>query len=398
MTADRAPGALVVRYGEIALKGGMRSEFERRLCANLRVALPPLPGLTVERTRGRILVRAAVPLDAAVPAATRVFGVTSVSAAHEVPAQEDAIRTEARALTAAALAGAHAGRARVAFGVRVNRADPRFPLSSNQLASRLGADLQQLHPQLHVHLDAPELNFEVDVREERALLFVERTPGPGGLPVGTLGRGLCLLSGGIDSPVAAWLAMRRGLRVEFVSFLSPPHTGAQTVAKVRRLAEHLAAWQPVTWLHLVRMTAVQDALRAGTPDPLHTVLDRRAMFRMASRLARRRHARALITGESLGQVASQTLENLACTEEAARMIVLRPLIAHDKVDTMALARRIGTLAISELPAPDSCTVWLPRSPVLRSRIGEAQAAEAQVPLEALERQALLEVESQRIPT
>ncbi|MDA1260598.1 MAG: tRNA 4-thiouridine(8) synthase ThiI [Planctomycetota bacterium] len=398
MSSDRAPDALVVRYGEIALKGGMRAEFERRLCANLRVALQPLPRLEIQRTRGRILVRAGAPLGPAAVAAARVFGVTSVSEVHEVAPEEDAIREQARALTAAALERSHAGRARVSFGVRVNRANPLFPLRSNELASLLGADLQQRHPQLHVNLDAPELNVEVDVRDERALLFVERQPGPGGLPVGTLGRGMCLLSGGIDSPVAAWLAMRRGLRVEFISFLSPPHTGAQTVAKVRRLTEHLATWQPVTWLHMVPMTAVQDALRAATPEPLHTVLDRRAMFRMASRLARRRHARALVTGESLGQVASQTLENIGCTEQAARMPVLRPLITYDKVDTMALARRIGTLPISELPAPDSCTVWLPRSPVLRSRIGEAQAAEEKVPLEDLERQALLEIESLRIPT
>ncbi len=398
MQNSRPPEALVIRYGEIALKGGMRTHFELRLCDNLRVALGPLPGLAIQRTRGRIMVRADVPLGPAVQNAVRVFGITSVSEVHQVPAQEEPIRDQVRILTAGALTRSHAGQARVSFGVRVNRADPRFPLSSSELARRLGADLLQRHAELHVDLDAPQLSVEVDVRDEGALIFVERQPGPGGLPVGTLGRGLCLLSGGIDSPVAAWMAMRRGLRIEFVSFLSPPHTGAQTVAKVRRLAEHLSAWQPITWLHLVPMTAVQDALRAGTPDPLHTVLDRRSMFRMASRLARRRHSRALVTGESLGQVASQTLENISCTEEAARMTVLRPLIAYDKLDTIAIARRIGTLPISELPAPDSCTVWLPRSPVLRSRIGEAQAAEAGLPLEDLERQALLAIESQRIPT
>lgn len=398
MSAADARGALVIRYGEIALKGGMRAEFERRLCANLRVALAGMPDVEVERTRGRVLVRTGAPSARAAAAAARVFGVTSVSPVHEVAPEEDAIRAQARALAAATLAAAHPGDDPVAFAVRVNRANPRFPLRSEELARRIGADLQGEHPRLHVHLDAPELAVEVDVREERALLFVERLPGPGGLPVGTLGRGMCLLSGGIDSPVAAWLAMRRGLRIEFVSFLSPPHTGAQTVAKVQRLAEHLAAWQPVSWLHLVPMTPVQEAIRASAPEPLHTVLDRRAMFRMASRLARRRHARGLVTGESLGQVASQTLENIACTEEAARMPVLRPLIAYDKVDTMALARRIGTLPISELPAPDSCTVWLPRSPVLRSRIGEAQAAEAGLPLQELERAALLAITSQRIPT
>ncbi len=398
MSLTTHPEALVIRYGEIALKGGMRPIFEQRLVANLRSALANLPGLAIERTRGRILVRGEGPLAAAAAAAARVFGVISVSAAHETaPAEEDILRlTLAR--TADELAAGFPGEQPVHFAVRVNRADRAFPIPSEELARRLGAALIARHPRLRVNLDEPELRVEVDIRETRALVFAARQAGPGGLPVGTLGRGLCLLSGGIDSPVAAWLAMRRGLRVELLSFTSPPHTGAQTIAKVERLTEHLSAWQPITWLHLVPMTAVQEAIRHGAPEGLGTVLDRRAMMRMAGRLARRRHARALITGESLGQVASQTLENLAAIEQAADMPVLRPLVTHDKTDTIALARRIGTYRISTLPAPDSCTVWLPRAPVLRARVGEVLAAEESLPLAALEAEALLHLTSRRIPS
>lgn len=389
---------LVIRYGEIALKGGMRPLFEQRLIANLRCALAGVPGLRIERMRGRILIGADGPLDAAAEAAARVFGVISLSRAESCAPQEDAIHTLARERASAELQAGFPGTGPVRFAVRVNRADRRFPLRSEELARRLGADLIARHPRLRVHLDAPELRIEVDVRETRALVFAERQAGPGGLPVGTLGRGLCLLSGGIDSPVAAWQAMRRGLRIELLTFVSPPHTGAQTLAKVERLTETLSRWQPITWLHVVSMTAVQEAIRRGAPDPLGTILDRRAMMRMGCRLARRRHARALVTGESLGQVASQTLENLAAIEEAADVPVLRPLVAHDKQDTIRVAERIGTYAISTLPAPDSCTVWLPRAPALRARVRDVLAAEAGLPLAELEAEALRTLTSRRIPS
>lgn len=390
--------ALVVRYGEIALKGGMRTTFEQRLVANLRVALDGLPDLTITRTRGRIFVRAPGSTVAALAAISRVFGVVSVSPAGEVPPVLADIEALVLERTAAALAEDFPQRAQVRFGVRVNRAKHGFPMSSNQIAGGLGGALQARHPCLKVDLDHPELRVEVDLREERALVFVERVAGPGGLPVGSLGRGLCLLSGGIDSPVAGWMAMRRGLRLEFLSFTSPPHTGAQTVAKVERLVEHLAAWQPVTWIHFVPMTDIQQLLRARAPDALGTVLDRRSMMRMASRLARRRHCRALVTGESLGQVASQTLENMGVIEQAAEMPILRPVVMNDKEDTIGLARRIGTYDLSTLPAPDSCTVWLPRAPVLRARVGDVLAAEEGLPLAELEEQALRQATSRRIPT
>ena len=390
--------SLVVRYGEIALKGGMRTTFEQRLVANLRVALAGMPDLAITRTRGRIFVRSTGPTATALTAISRVFGVVSVSpAGHVRPAMED-IEASVLERAAAALVEDFPQRKQVRFGVRVNRADRTFPLNSNQVAGRLGGALQALHPCLKVDLDHPDLRVEVDLREDQALVFVERVAGPGGLPVGSLGRALSLLSGGIDSPAASWMAMRRGLRLEFVSFISPPHTGAQTVAKVERLVEHLAAWQPVTWIHFVPMTEIQMLLRARAPEPLGTVLDRRSMMRMAARLARRRHCRALVTGESLGQVASQTLENLGVIEQAAEMPVLRPVVMNDKEDTITLARRIGTFDLSTLPAPDSCTVWLPRAPVLRARVVDVLAAEEGLPLAELEEQALRNATSRRIPT
>ncbi len=373
------PDAILVRYGELALKGGQRGHFERRLAENLRSALAAVPGARVERMRGRLLVRTEGRLEEALTAAARVFGVKSLSPVHRVAATEEAIRGLGSALVGEALARRHPGAGPVRFAVRANRSDRRFPMRSDELAARLGADALRDHPRLTVDLDDPELTLEVDVRDSGAYLFCERIPGPGGLPVGTLGRALCLLSGGIDSPVAAWMAMRRGLRTELVSFVSPPHTGAQTIAKVERLARVLAAWQPVTWLHLAPLTEVQEYLRREAPEPFHTLLDRRSMMRIATHLARRKKLRALVTGDNLGQVASQTLENMTVTDDASDLLVLRPLEALDKEEIIERARAIGTYEVSILPAPDCCTVWLPRSPVLHARRDEVEAVEAALP-------------------
>jgi thiamine biosynthesis protein ThiI len=218
-----------------------------------------------------------------------------------------------------------------------------------------------------VELEAPMLELGIDVRPEHAFVFAERLPGPGGLPVGTLGRTLCLISGGIDSPVAAWMTMKRGAEVAFVTFHSAPYVGEPSVRKVEDLVRVLARWQPRTRLFVAPFGPVQEAIRDAAPEGYRTVLYRRMMQRIAARLAAGTGAGALVTGESLGQVASQTLENLTCIEAAADLPVLRPLVAFDKQETIALARRIGTFELSCLPEPDCCTVFMPRRPVIRGR-------------------------------
>ena len=389
--------ALVVRYDEIGLKGGNRSMFERRLLENLRAALRGTPGLELHRIRGRALVRAAVPAEELTAPAARVFGVSSLSPARELGHDLEEIEAAATTLVEELLERRFPGAGEVPFRVTVNRATPRFRRSSMETERLLGARLLERFPRLRVRLKEPALQVELDIRDEGAFLFADRIPGPGGLPVGSLGRALCLLSGGIDSPVAAWLAMKRGVRVEFVSFYSFPYVGPQLKEKLQRLAERLAGWQPVSVLHVVPFTDYQVAIRDHADPRYRTVLYRRAMQRIASRIARRRKAQALVTGESIGQVASQTLENLALIEEASSLPVLRPLVTYDKRETVELARRIGTFEISNLPAPDCCTVFQPERPVIHGRLEEALEAESRLDLQALTEDAVRRTERIRFP-
>jgi thiamine biosynthesis protein ThiI len=236
---------------------------------------------------------------------------------------------------------------------------------------------------LLVDLSRPELELEVDLRPHAAYVFATRLPGPGGLPVGTLGKGVCLLSGGIDSPVAAWMCMKRGCAVVFVSFHSFPYIGEASRRKIEHLVERLARFQPRSRLYSVPFTDVQTAIRDTAPEGYRTVLYRRQMQRIAARIARREKAGCLITGESLGQVASQTMENLTCIGAASDLPVLRPLIGFDKQETIDLARRIGTYDTSIVPEPDCCTVFMPKRPVIRGRIDRCEEAEAALPLDEL---------------
>ena len=388
-----APPVLLVRYGEIGLKGGNRGLFERALCANLKDALGPLPGLRTRRLRGRILIEAQVDLSPYAARTTKVFGVVSVSAAEVMPLDVEALCARAPEVVGEALALDHPGEGPVRFRLTVNRPNKRFPLRSAALVDRLAEAVLPAHPRLTVDLQHAEMNLEVDIREDRLLLFLRRLPGPGGLPVGSTGRGLCLLSGGIDSPVAAWMCMKRGMRMEFVSFYSFPHVGPQSREKIIRLGEVLAEWQPKTRLHVVPFAAMQEAIRDHCPEAYRTVLYRRAMQRMASLVAGRHHCRVLVTGESLGQVASQTLSNLRTIEDASRLPVLRPLIGLDKTEVIAMARRIGTYPLSTLPAPDCCTVFQPEKPVIHGRIEEAIAAESALDLDRLTLDAVRATES-----
>ncbi len=389
--------ALLVRYNEIGLKRGNRPLFERVLQQNLKSALSGRPGVHVNRIRGRALVRAEVPLEELSLPVSRVFGVASLSPARETEKDLDAMGATARDLTSQALAGEFAGCEQVPFRVTTNRADKTFPMTGMQIDERVGGLLLENFPALKVDLGHPLLNVEIDLRDEGVWVFAGRRPGPGGLPVGTLGKGMCLLSGGIDSPVAAWLAMKRGIRVEFVSFFSAPWVGPQYREKLLRIVEHLSLWQPVSVLHLIPFTAVQTAIRDRCPEPYRTVLYRRAMQRIASRLAAARRGQVLITGESVGQVASQTLENMTVIEEASRHPVLRPLVTYDKHETMALARRIGTYELSLLPAADTCTVFAPSRPVIRGRLRAAREAEEHLDLEALTEEAVRGTERFRFP-
>ncbi|MEZ5989340.1 MAG: tRNA uracil 4-sulfurtransferase ThiI [Planctomycetota bacterium] len=374
---------VVVRPGELALKGRNRKGFEDCLLRNLRAVLRPLGVERVERRWGRFYVGPVNDARRIAAAAARVFGVVHTSPALRC-ANEPAALSAAAAETVRRWLAARPGTGDVPFKVRVKRADKAYPEPSMDCARRLGGELQAAFPRLVARLDAPELLLECEVREEGSFVFVERLEGPGGLPVGSEGKVLCLLSGGIDSPVAAWLMMKRGCRVELVHFDAQPFTGPGSLEKVRALARVLDGWQGDTRLWVVPFAPVQVATKDLPQPGYRTVLYRRFMTRIAERLAGRRRCQALVTGDSLGQVASQTLENLAAVEGArGRLPLLRPLLTFDKVETIRLAERVGTYEVSIRPFEDCCTLFQPDHPVTRGKAEVAARLEAMVDVDAL---------------
>lgn len=391
------PNSLVIRYGELGLKGGNRTTFEHTLCDNLKAALHDVPDLKIGRQRGRITCHASIDLTPYAERAAKVFGITSVSPATTTYLDPELIIARAVECVAEALANNFAGRDEVSFRITVKRANKQFPLRSRDLTQQIAEAVLPAFPQLKVDLHNAELNLEVDIREELASVFARRYKGYGGLPVGSMGRGMCLLSGGIDSPVAAWMCMKRGLRMEFISFYSFPHVGPQTREKIIQLAERIAEYQPRTILHMVPFAAYQEAIRDNCPASYRTVLYRRAMQRIATAMAKRNRCKALITGESLGQVASQTMQNIAAIEDASGLPVLRPLIGMDKVEAIELAKRIGTFELSILPVPDCCTVFQPESPVIHGSAAEAQLAEANLDIATLTYEAVIGAEKLEFP-
>jgi len=382
--SDASLPVVLGRYGELWLKGKNRIDFERVLVANARVALAELdPEASVEREHGLLVVRPTRRVHDVARRLQDVFGLVSLSIARPAPSEPDALVPVAHAVLREALDEHPLGRA-VRFRVSTKRAEKRFPLTSPELdryvAERLPAELAA---RVEVDLTEPELELGIHVRTRTSYVFAARLAGAGGLPVGTVGRGIVLLSGGIDSPVAAWMTMKRGCEAVLLSFHSRPWVGEGFERKVERLARSLARFQPRTRLVLAPLAEIQLAIRDSAPAPYRTVLYRRMMQRIACRLAREERAGAVVTGESLGQVASQTLENLARIEEAGELPVLRPLIGFDKTETIALARRIGTFELSIENEPDCCTVFQPERPIIRGRAADCEAAEARLDVEAL---------------
>jgi len=390
------PSFVLARFGELVLKGRNRHAFERKLAHNVKEALRDVAPVAVEREHGQLVLRPAERPHQVARRLTEVFGLTAISPAWEAPREPDAIAELSTRLVGDALLDLPA-REPVPFRVRTRRADKRFALSSVELDHHVAARVFDAHGErLRVDLDAPALTLGIAVRRERIYVYAQRLPGPGGLPSGSIGKALALVSGGIDSPVAAWLAMKRGLQVRLVSFEAEAFLGRAPAEKVRRLAGRLARWQPVTRLVHVPFADVQLAVREAVPEKYRTICYRRMMHRIATALALEEGARGLVTGDNLGQVASQTLENLGALAAATTLPVLQPLIAMDKQDTIALARRIGTYDLSIEPVPDCCTVFQPDGPTLRATPLRAEQAEAGLDVEALVREAVAGAEGERI--
>jgi thiamine biosynthesis protein ThiI len=369
---------VLCRFGEIFLKGDNRPRFERTLADNVRRAVDGVPEARVTTPHGRIVVEVpAEEMEDACARLARVFGLVSIS-----PAQT--LAPEMPAITAAAVATARAALLRAparTFKVEARRSDKRFPLSSPEIGREAGAAVADATG-LAVNLGAPELTVGIEVGTDAAYVFAETRPAPGGLPVGASGRGLLLLSGGIDSPVAGWLAAKRGLALDGLYFHSPPFVGEKSRDKVVSLGRELARWQALRSLFVAPFTETQKRLRDAGPPELAVVLYRRMMMRVADRLAEKLRAGALVTGENLGQVASQTVPNMAVIEGASRHLVLRPLLTNDKTETIALARRIGTYDISTLPYDDCCSLFVPQHPATNANLIGVERAEARLDVAA----------------
>ncbi|MDR2670356.1 MAG: tRNA 4-thiouridine(8) synthase ThiI [Oscillospiraceae bacterium] len=385
---------ILLKMGELVLKGLNRARFERSLLDNTARRLRPIGPFALEARQSTVMVapqRGDADMDAAFAACAEVFGIAALTRAAEAPKEMDAIIRTALAYLDAPLRRVRS------FKVEARRADKRFPLTSPDIARAVGGALHGAHPGLTVDVEAPELLVMVEVRDTAAYIHAGARPGAGGLPLGVGGKAVCLLSGGIDSPVAVYLTAKRGVVPVLVHFYSYPYTSPEARDKVVALARLLAdRCGAALTLCLVPFTAVQEAIRRHCPEAYSTLLLRRAMMAAAERVAQRAGAPGLVTGESLGQVASQTLESLGVTGAGLTLPVLRPLIGLDKEEIVTRARRIGTYDVSVLPFEDCCTVFTPRHPKTKPRLPDVLAAEAALPREALLDAALAQAEWRRL--
>ena len=363
---------ILLKLGEMVLTGLNRRSFEDKLQANIYRRLNHLGQFRVYTRQSTTYVEPMTDecdMDGAWTVLARVFGVVGLSRARACEKDKDAILAAAQEYLGTKLSAAKT------FKVETKRADKTFPMTSIQLSQYVGGELGERYPDLKVDVHNPELTVHIEIRDYAAFVHADPEPGAGGLPVGINGRAVSLLSGGIDSPVASWMIAKRGVALEMVHFFSYPYTSNEAKEKVLELARLLTPWCGRLTVHVVPFTAIQEELRRSCPQELFTLVMRRFMMRISQQVARRCGAKALVTGECLGQVASQTMEAMAVTGAAADLPILRPVVGMDKEDIVKIARKIGTFETSILPYEDCCTVFTPRHPRLRPTLEELEAAE-----------------------
>ena len=375
---------ILLKQGEIVLKGQNRRTFEQWLIANIRRRLKPHGSFRVYAIQSTVYVEpeADADLDGAFDALKTVFGVVALSRAAACEKSAEAIAAKAIEYLADDM------RAAKSFKVETRRSDKAFPMTSIQLSQYVGGELAEAFPDTAVDVHDPELTVHVEVRDLAAYVHSTPTPGAGGMPVGCNGSAVTLLSGGIDSPVSSYMIAKRGVRLIPVHFFSFPYTSEAAKEKVVELAQELTAWCGKMRLCIVPFTHIQEEIRDKCPEAYFTILMRRFMMRIADRIAADNGCGALVTGENLGQVASQTMSAMAVTEAVCTRPVLRPLIGFDKEEIVRLARRIGTFETSILPYEDCCTVFTPRHPELRPTVAKAEEAERALDVGALVEEAV----------
>lgn len=381
----------IVRCGEIALKGMNKPYFEKTLVERIKKNLKGLTRIEVKRQEGLIFIRSdkSYSTEEIIKSVSRVFGVASISPAMEAPGDLDKIGEAAIGFMKKQIDE----RSVKTFKVEAKRADKAFPVKSPDIARIIGAKVLVGCKVLKVDVHNPDCRLFVDLRRDRTYIYDEKISGFGGLPLGTNGKGMVLLSGGIDSPVAAWMMAKRGMVLEAVHFHSYPYTSPRAQQKVEELAGIVASYSGKMKVHVINLLPIQEQIVMNCPEEETTILVRRFMMRIAEKVAEKTGCMMLITGENLGQVASQTAEALVVTDSCVSMPVMRPLIAMDKVDIMDKAKEIGTYEKSIEPYEDCCTVFLPKHPTTKPKLFQIQESESKLNVKELVDEAVKSAET-----
>ena len=371
---------ILCKLGEIVLKGLNRHSFEMKLMSNIRRRTQRYGKFKIYSRQSTIYVEPVeetCDLDAAYDACKKVFGIIAIARAVPCAKEKEAIFNTAKEYLAPALLAAKS------FKVESKRSDKSFPMGSIQLSQWVGGALHDAFPHLIVDVHNPELTVHLEVREDAAYVHGPAEAAAGGLPIGMGGHAVSLLSGGIDSPVSSYMIAKRGVQLELLHFASPPYTSEQAREKVLQLAQELTVWCGRLTVHVVPFTGIQEEIRRKCPEDHFTLIMRRFMMRLGDRLAHELACKAIVTGESLGQVASQTIQALVVSDDVATLPVLRPLIGMDKEEIVRIARHVGTFDTSILPYEDCCTVFTPRHPKTKPNLEEVREYEAALDIDAL---------------
>lgn len=384
---------ILIKNGELVLKGLNRRSFEDVLIKNIKKKIKPLGAVQITRAQSTITISPEgddFDMNEAADRISTVFGISAYSRAVVCEKNIDVITSTAPKYLSEQL------KAVSTFKVEARRSDKKFPLKSPEICCEVGGSILSAFPHLSVDVHNPDLVVSVEIRDREAYVHAGQLRGAGGMPVSTAGRAAIMISGGIDSPVAAYMMARRGLELNAIHFASPPYTSPRAEQKVRQLLAKVARYSGTIRLSVVNFTEIQEQIAKHCPEEYFTLVMRRMMLRIAQRLAAKRSCGALITGESLGQVASQTLPALAVTDALAEMPVLRPLIGMDKEDIIAISRKIDTFDISIQPYEDCCTVFTPKHPRTRPTLEQLQKAESALNIEELVAKAIENTESSYI--
>ncbi len=370
---------ILIKDGELALKGLNRSTFEDMLCKNIRWRIKPFGHFEIKKSQSTIIVTPLdedADLDAATDEISRVFGIAGFSRAAVSEKDMDKIMELAPVYLEDQLNEAKT------FKVEAKRSDKKFPLKSPEISATLGGKLLECFPHLKVDVKNPDITVTVEIREQ-AYIRGNQQKGAGGMPCGSSGRSLILISGGIDSPVAAYMMAKRGLELVGIHFASPPYTSLRAEEKVHDLLSKVARYSGKIYLHTVPFTEIQEEIRKNCPEELFTIIMRRFMMRLSNMLAKNSDCHALITGESVAQVASQTLLAIGCTDAVAEFPVFRPCVGMDKEEIIKTSRKIDTFNISIQPFEDCCTVFTPKHPKTRPQIHDIEEAEKALDIDGL---------------